>query len=535
MTDACLSAASRTRPHEEPRARILVADDHPPNLVAIVAILEPLGEVVTARSGEEALWHLLRGEFAVILMDVQMPGMDGFETARLIKQRERSRSTPILFLTAHSKDADHVFRGYAQGAVDYVLKPFAPDILRAKVSVFVDLFLKGEALKRHEAAERQREREALERASAHRHRLLIDSMPLCVFAANPEGTFHYGNRTWTDYSGRSAEDVQGLWTSEVVHPEDAEAAREGWARGVRDGRPFEAQFRLRRKDGCYRWHLGRGVPERDEVGSVIGWIATATDIHEQKLAEVALARASEAKDAFLAAASHELRTPLAAAKMQVQFAQKRFANELPEGPLRALQGLGRQVDRMTKLVEDLLDVSRLLTGRLSLEVEAFDLAPLLIATCERLQALSSRHEIRLEAPERLPMAGDAGRLEQVVTNLLSNALRYSPRGGPVRVLARVEGDEVRLEVEDRGVGIPLEKQGQIFERFGQAHGSRYGGLGLGLTISQGIIEQHGGRIWAESRGIDGEGSTFHVRLPLRHGQWRAQEPMRVEVAVSEGR
>ncbi len=305
----------------ELRARILVADDHPPNLVAIEAILEPLGEVVTARSGEEALWHLLRGDFAVILMDVQMPGMDGFETARLIKQRERSRSTPILFLTAHSKDADHVFRGYAQGAVDYVLKPFAPDILRAKVSVFVDLFLKGELLKRHEAAERQREREALERASAHRYRLLSDSMPLCVFAAHPDGAFHSGNRTWTEYSGLGAQDVRGLWSSEVVHPEDRDAAREGWERGVREGRPFEAQFRLRRRDGCYRWHLGRGVPERDEAGDVIGWIATATDIHEQKLAEAALTRASEAKDAFLAAASHELRTPLAAAKMQVQFAQ----------------------------------------------------------------------------------------------------------------------------------------------------------------------------------------------------------------------
>jgi signal transduction histidine kinase len=124
------------------------------------------------------------------------------------------------------------------------------------------------------------------------------------------------------------------------------------------------------------------------------------------------------------------------------------------------------------------------------------------------------HEFRLEAPEQLTMRGDAGRLEQVVTNLLSNAIRYSPRGGVVRVRASVDGGEVRLEVKDHGIGIPPEKQEQIFERFGQAHGSRYGGLGLGLTISQGIIAQHGGSIWAESRGVDGEGSTFHVCLPL---------------------
>ncbi len=526
------------RRHEDLRARILVVDDHGPNLVAIEAILEPLAEVVKARSGEEALWHLLRGDFAVILMDVQRPGMDGFVAARLKNPRERSRGTPILFLTAHSKDADHVFHGYAQGAVDYVLKPFVADILRAKVSVFVDLFLKGELLKRHEAAERRREREALERASAHRYRLLSDSMPLCVFAAHPDGSFHYGNRMWTDYSGMAPEASQELWTSDVVHPDDREAVQAAWEASVESGEPFEAQLRLRRRsDGEYRWHLGRGVPERDEQGQVIGWIATATDIHEQKQAEEVLTRASVAKDAFLAAASHELRTPLAAAKMQVQFAQKRYAKELAEGPRRALDGLGRQVDRMTKLVEDLLDVSRLLTGRLSLEVERFDFAGLVRTTCERLQALSTQHEILLDTPEHLPMSGDPGRLEQVVTNLLSNAIRYSPRGGPVRVRAWQEAGEVRLAVEDHGVGIPAEKQAQIFERFGQAHGTSYGGLGLGLTISQGIVEQHGGRIWAESDGVEGEGSTFHIRMPrvaAESARWESGGPAEREVAIGDG-
>ena len=423
---------------------------------------------------------------------------------------------PIIFLTARSRDASHVFRGYAQGAVDYVLKPFAPEILRSKVSVFVELFLKEEQLKRQEAVLRRREREALERESAYRYRLLGDAMPMCVFAATPDGRLRYGNRAWTELSGLPAEAVEDLWRSEVVHPEDRQSVHAAWCESVSSGQPFEVQFRLRcHRTQLFRWHLGRAVPERNERGRITGWIATATDIHNQKRAEEELARASAAKDAFLAAASHELRTPLAAAKMQVQLAQRKYGPELSDGPRRALEGLDRQVDRMTKLVSDLLDVSRLLTGRLSLEVEEFDLVPLLRATCERLQALSSEHRLRLESPESLPMRGDPGRIEQVVTNLVSNAIRYSPQGGAVELRAWSEEGNVLLQVHDQGIGIPAEKLPVIFERFGQAHGARYGGLGLGLTISQGIIEQHGGRIWAESQGVEGEGSTFHVCMPLQ--------------------
>ncbi|MFY0563257.1 ATP-binding protein [Archangium lansingense] len=499
-----------------PRARILVVDDHAPNLLTLEATLGDLGEVVKAHSGEEALLHLLREDFALILLDVQMPGLDGFETARLIKERERSRFIPIIFLTARSRDASHVFRGYAQGAVDYVLKPFAPEILRSKVSVFVELFLKEEQLKQQEALMRRREREALERESAYRYRLLSDAMPLCVFTASPDGRLRYGNRAWMELSGRPAEAVEDLWRSEVVHPEDREEVHASWCQSVSTGQPFEVQFRLlSQRDQSFRWHLGRAVPERNERGRITGWIVTATDINNQKQAEEELAQANAAKDAFLAAASHELRTPLAAAKMQVQLAQRKFGAELTDGPRRALEGLDRQVDRMTKLVSDLLDVSRLLTGRLSLEVEEFDLVPLLHATCERLQSLSTEHRLKLETPASMSMRGDPGRIEQVVTNLVANAIRYSPQGGVVELQAWSEDGNVLLRVRDQGIGIPAEKLPLIFERFGQAHGARYGGLGLGLTISQGIIEQHGGRIWAESRGVEGEGSTFHVCLPLQ--------------------
>ncbi|RKH22856.1 PAS domain S-box protein [Corallococcus sp. CA041A] len=632
------------RPQEAaatPRAAILMVDDHPANLLALEAILEPLGQdLVKATSGEEALKQLLQRDFAVILMDVQMPGLDGFQTAALIKQRERTRTIPIIFLTALSRDAAHVFKGYAHGAVDYLLKPFDPEILRSKVSVFVDLFLKEQQLQRQAALLRQRDREALERQSALRYRRLTESLPEPMWAARADGALTYANRAWRDYTGHHEGYELSLSSFLLdVHPADRERMRGVWSDGVVQVQSSTQEFRLRRKDGVYRWHLARAVPERDEHGQLVGWLAIATDIDDKRRAEEALGRfkttldatldcvlmftpdsltlayanagaakqlsssveelvgmsvlevesafdetgfrkllaplmsgtlpsqtystnhrrrdgsevpvevvlqyvaegegpgrfisvarditerqraetalrlASEAKDAFLAAASHELRTPLAAAKGHAHLALLKLGGQTEAGPGKSLQIINRQIDRMAKLVEDLLDISRLQAGRLSLELEPFDLSQLVLETRDRMAVLSQTHELKVEVPERLEGTWDRGRLDQVLTNLLSNAIRYSPEGGQVLVRLAVEGDSgVHLSVKDQGVGIPSEKQRLIFERFGRAHGSKYGGLGLGLTISQGIVEQHGGRIWAESTGTVGQGSTFNVWLPRR--------------------
>src|SRR5205807_10610564 len=195
------------RPFEAdaPPARILMVDDHPPNLVALDAILEPLGqELVHAHSGEEALRQLLESDFALILMDVQMPGIDGLEAARLIKERPRNRHIPIIFLTAIHKDPGYIFRGYKEGAVDYLLKPFEPDILRAKVSVFVDLWRKGEMVRRQQAVLRARDLIEVEKRGETRFRALTDSMPQCVWAARGDGEIYYCNRVWRDYAGPDA-------------------------------------------------------------------------------------------------------------------------------------------------------------------------------------------------------------------------------------------------------------------------------------------------------------------------------------------
>ncbi len=620
------------------QASILIVDDHPANLIALEGIIEPLGQrIVKASSGEEALKRLLSEEFAVILMDVQMPGLDGTQTARIIKERERTRHIPIIFLTAISRDQANIFRGYSAGAVDYLLKPFDPDILRTKVQVFIDLWGRGKRLERREAVIRQKERELLERASEIRFQNVTDSMPLCVLAGRPDGEVYWCNHVWKDYTGLSLEQTaKGGWL-DAVHPDDRSALIAARTELIEGGRELVVEHRLRRaNDGAFRWFLMRAVPENDARGNPAGFIGTMTDVDDQKRdrehlaefkatldatldcvlmiqgadlgvcyanhgavtqlgytrdeldaltigalqpevteerfremvaplqssaegsltyqtsyrrkdgdefpvevllqyvafgsrggrfisvardirervrAEQALRRANEAKDAFIAAASHELRTPLAAAKAQAQLALRRLKDDPEAPPAKSLRTITGQIDRMAKLVEDLLDVSRVQIGRLSLEIARYELSALVREAAERVQALSERHTIELVLPDTVEVDGDRSRVDQVITNLLSNAIRYSPRGGRVVLTVEPEANHVHLFVRDFGIGIPPEKQGLIFERFGRAHGAKYGGLGLGLTIAQGIVEQHGGEIWVESAGVPGEGSTFHVRLP----------------------
>ena len=357
---------------------VLLVDDRPENLLALEGVLKPLGaRLVKARSGEEALLRLLRETFAVILLDVQMPRLDGLQTAELIKQREQTRHIPIIFITALSRETAYIFKGYEQGAVDYLLKPVDPDILRAKVRVFCDLYVRGEAIRQ---------------------------------------------------------------------------------------RAFE----------------------------------------------------TEAKDVFLADVVHELKTPLAAAKAQAQLALHQLGDDRKQpGTAQALTLISRQIDRLTRLVGDLLDMSRLESGELDLRPTEFDLSALLEDVRTRMQPLGDRHQLRLRTPPSLPIVADKDRIEQVVSNLIGNAIRYSPDGGEIEISAEPNGKTVLLAIKDHGLGIPKERQGLIFERFGRAHGGSFGGLGLGLAISKGIVERHGGELWVESSGKAGEGSVFHLRLPPR--------------------
>ncbi len=265
-------------------AKLLLVDDRAENLLALEALLEPLGqELVLAKSGEEALRHLLQEEFAAILLDVQMPGMDGFQTAELIKQRERTRHVPIIFLTAISKDAEHVFRGYDAGAVDYLMKPFDPHILRAKVAVFIDLWQKTVEIRRQDALLRAQEISAVERESEERYRSLADAVPQIVWTTDAAGKVVSYNERWYEYTGMKRGSEEHAVT--IVHPEDVPEMTKRWEAVRKTGAPFEVEYRFRRHDGSYRWHLGRSVCQRDRTGEITGWVGTATDLEDRKLAE----------------------------------------------------------------------------------------------------------------------------------------------------------------------------------------------------------------------------------------------------------
>jgi PAS domain S-box-containing protein len=291
-------------------ANILLVDDRPQNLLALEAILEPLGQsLVRAGSGEEALRRLLDQDFAVILLDVQMPGMDGFETATTIKKRQRTRDIPIIFLTAISKEEQHVFHGYEVGAVDYVFKPFDPVILRSKVAVFIDLWDKTEQLRRHEEQVREQQLAELRRVNEERYRRLADAMPQIVWTTDVQGNATYYNRRFFEYTGMRPEDADAAAWTRVVHPDDLAGAIAKRQQSLESGGVFEVEYRFRADDGSYRWHLGRALPMLSGDGEIEFWVGTATDIHDRKRTADAQRFLLEAGDAL--ASSLDYRSTLA--------------------------------------------------------------------------------------------------------------------------------------------------------------------------------------------------------------------------------
>ena len=278
------------------RPKLLLVDDQPKNLLALEAILEPLdADLVSVTSGTDALKRVLHEEFAAILLDVQMPDMDGFEVATVIRSRERSRHIPIIFLTAINKDERFVVRGYTVGAVDYLTKPFDPDILRSKVNIFIELFRKSRIIQQQSELLRQaKERELAEmrRASEERYLNLAESMPQIVWVADPSGDLRYCNRRWSETTGVPGDAPD--W-SDILHPEDRAAFLGQWAGALKSTREWQGEFRFgSRERGTYRWHLVKVLPIRSAGGPVTSWIGTSTDIDDRRIAEQAVRLLAEA-------------------------------------------------------------------------------------------------------------------------------------------------------------------------------------------------------------------------------------------------
>jgi PAS domain S-box-containing protein len=286
---------------------ILVVDDHEENRVALRAILSsPEYRITEASSGAEALRLMLSQEFAVLLLDVVMPGMNGFEVASTIREREKAAEVPILFVTGQAADAEHIYKGYRVGAIDYLVKPLSPEMVRAKVAVFAALYRQRKRIERQaallvEAERRESELRLVEARllAERRYRALADAVPDIIFTARPDGRVDYFNQRWFELTGVSAEQAAGSWQA-ALHPDDAAEHLRGFREAVQLGRMFEDECRLRRSaDGAYRWHLCRALPERGVGGQIVSWLGTFTDIEDQKRVEAVLVEFKETLDAVL--------------------------------------------------------------------------------------------------------------------------------------------------------------------------------------------------------------------------------------------
>ncbi|MEH2219217.1 MAG: response regulator [Nostoc sp.] len=520
----------------EPKVNILLVDDKLENLLALEAILEKLGEnLVRATSGEEALRCLLHQDFAVILLDVQMPGMDGFETATLIRNRGRSRHTPIIFLTAFSTSDQMLFKGYALGAVDYLLKPLDPNILTSKVTVFVELFKKTEAVKQQTAQLVAVNAEL--RQSEERLRSLSTCSPVGIFEIDTEGGCRYTNPRYQAICGlKAAESLEKSWL-ESVHLEDREQAVASWSTYIYYGRDYSEEFRFQTAQGIVRWVQVRSSPMLSGQGELLGYVGTLEDITERKQAEEVRAQvireqtarqeaeaANRMKDEFLAVLSHELRTPLTSMLGWSKILRSKKLDD--KATSRALEAIERNAISQMQLIEDILDVSRIIRGQLRLNVSAVNLISVMEAALEAVRPLAEPKEILLNTMLDTSVGsvyGDPARLQQIVWNLLTNAIKFTPKGGRVEVnLSVIPGEEqttqkyAQIQVSDTGIGISSEFLPKVFERFRQADSTTtrsHNGLGLGLAIVRHLVELHKGTIFAQSPGT-GQGATFTVKLPL---------------------
>jgi signal transduction histidine kinase len=541
------------------KIKILLVDDRPENLLAYRAILGELDlDLTFAESGEEALRAILANDFAVVLLDVNMPRMDGFETARFIRQRKHSAHTPIIFVTAFP-DEVHAARGYAHGAVDYLQTPIIPDVLRAKVRVFVDLFRMTEQVKRQGEERLAFDQERMRRAAAEeanaRLRFLAQVTDVVGRSLDYGTTARDVVRLTVPVLGGHAvvarwDQASNAWQVVQAFSQNAEVLLEELA--SLDPLPAELSAAIRQSlstETAALWRvpqaagssgpklivlpltgqkstfavlaIRRGADARpfgaDDLALCEALASRAAIALENANLYRDLERADRQKNEFLSMLAHELRNPLAPIRTAVDVLRLKGDGQ-PEIDW-AREIINRQTKHLVRLVDDLLDVSRITGGKIRLDLEAISAASVVAAAVETSRPLveESGHELTVSLPdEPIWVRCDRVRLAQVLSNLLNNAAKYTQRGGSIQLeVNRVEG-EVLFRVSDNGIGISAEMLPKVFELFTQVDRSidrSQGGLGVGLTVVKRLVEMHGGRVDAASRGA-GCGSEFVVRLPV---------------------
>jgi len=485
--------------------KLLLVDDRPENLTALSAALRrPDRELLLARSGREALELLLADDIALALIDVEMPEMDGFELAELMRGAERTRAIPIIFVTAWPSEQSRVFNGYEAGAVDFLSKPLDTRVLNSKVDVFLELHRQ-----RRQLVDRIAELEAV-----------LAAVPAGVYIArDPSGTRIDANRFGRELMG--------------LQP-DGSPGTHGTLRYFRDEReipPDELPIRIAAggqelrgcaitlgfEDGTSRDLFGNATPMRGPDGVVRGAVGAFVDVSELKRAEARLREADRRKDEFLAILSHELRNPLMPIRTSLYILERGEPGS--DNVRRAMATMTRQVQHLARLIDDLLDVTRITRGKMELRREPLVLQEVAARAVEDHAAAAEAAGLTLSsdlALEPLRIDGDPTRLAQVIGNLLGNAIKFTPAGGQVWLEVAREAHEAVVRVTDTGVGIGPEIAGQLFEPFAQADHTlerSRGGLGLGLALVKLLAEMHGGQVAMQSQG-EGSGAEFIVRLPL---------------------
>ncbi|HTT06476.1 MAG TPA: response regulator [Steroidobacteraceae bacterium] len=505
------------------RPRILLVDDQRARLITYEAILGSLPvQRVCVASGHEALEQLLKQDFAAVLLDVNMPDMDGFEVARLIRDHPRLQRTPILFVTGTEVSALDQLKGYEVGAIDYISVPIVPEILRSKVAVLVELHQRHKELEElNRALQDAKASIDLRYASemAHQRQLyeaILANTPDLAYVWDLNHRFVYANEGLLKMWGKTREEAIGKNCLELGYEPWHAAMHDreidqiiATKRPVRGEVPFAGTFGRR----YYDYLL---VPVLGADGEVTAVAGTTRDITEQKELEASLRESDRRKDEFIAMLAHELRNPVAPIRNAGEILSRLATDERQTALADVLK---RQTAQLSRLLDDLLEVARISQGRIELRREIVAIQTCVQMAVEAVEPMILQRHQRLEfTREGLSILVDAdkARLTQCVANLLTNAAKFTPPGGDIRVDTRIENSDAVIEVSDTGIGIAAHLLPQLFELFVQGAQSldrSEGGLGIGLSICKRLIEMQGGHVSGRSDGV-GHGSTFTIRLPL---------------------
>jgi len=510
------------------KTNILVVDDRPDGLLAMEAVLAcEQYNLFKASSGHDAMRYALFNDFAVILLDVQMPELDGFQTASLLRENYRSKDTPIIFVTAINKELRHINQGYESGAVDYIFKPFDPFILKSKVNIFVDLFEKNQQIKqqavqlRHlEQQEKERQISELRQENERSYAHLADSVPHKIVKVQSSGAVQYFNQRWLDYTGFKTDINWDL----LIHPRDRRKFLALWLRlRYRNVKNGEVEIRLRSaQDNIYRWHLVKLVPDMKNE-EVVSWIVSCTDIDNLKRAEESfkalsqeLSRSNKELEEYAYVASHDLKEPLHVVSSFVYLLEKRFQPKLDDYEKQYLKFIKEGVNQAQRLIKDLLEYSRIGKEK---SVEEVDISSVLTETFNNIKTIIDESGADIKCGSMPKITANYLEMVQLFQNLIVNAIKYrSNKPLEIQIYANRQDDGWGFSVRDNGIGIDPQFKERIFDMFQRLHAkTEYSGTGIGLAICKKIVEKYGGKIWIDSK--LGEGATFFFFLkssPVSH-------------------